>query len=235
MSTAPRKPHRIRLVNRLNGRSVGRCALKVLTVASRKGGSSKTTICVHVAGLADEEGGCVILDADPQASASVWYELRQDERPFVVPVGVDNLRKVLATIKGDGFAYSMVDCPPHNEASISEAMRAADLIAVPIRPSLFDLRAAEATFSMARALNRPAVAVLTGAPPPMTGGEASIVREARAYLEAIGAEVCTATIGQRAAFSHALLSGSNAAEYEPGGKAAREAAALWRELKDRMQ
>lgn len=208
--------------------------MKVLTVASRKGGSSKTTICVHLAGLADDDGGCVILDADPQASASIWYELRESERPFVVPAVVENLRKILIAVKGDGFAYVMIDCPPHNEASISEAMRAANLIAVPIRPSLFDLRAAEATFKMARALQRPAVAVITGAPPPLTGGESSIVREARAYLEAIGAEVCTATIGQRAAFSHALLSGSNAAEYEPGGKASREAAALWRELKERM-
>lgn len=208
--------------------------MKVLTVASRKGGSSKTTICVHLAGLADEHGGCVILDADPQASASIWYELREAERPFVVPAVVDNLRKILTTVENDGFAYVMIDCPPHNEASISEAMRAADLVAVPIRPSLFDLRAAEATFSMARALGRPAIAVITGAPPQLTGGEASIVREARSYLKAIGADVCAATIGQRAAFSHALLSGSSAVEYEPGGKAARETAILWRELKGLM-
>ena len=209
--------------------------MKVLAMASRKGGSSKTTICVHLAGLADADGGCVLLDADPQASASVWYELRQAERPLVVPTDATNLHSILAAVEAEGFQYAMIDCPPHNEASISEAMRAAHLVAVPIRPSLFDLRAAEATFSMARALKRPAIGILTGTPPPMTGGEASIVREARSYLDAIGADVCTATIGQRAAFSHALLSGSNAAEYEPGGKAAREAAALWRELKDLMQ
>jgi chromosome partitioning protein len=209
--------------------------MKVITVASRKGGSSKTTLCVHLAGLADAEGGCVIVDADPQGSASVWYELRESERPFVIPASADNLREMLDRARQDGFAYALVDCPPHNESSISEAMRAADLIAVPVRPSLFDLRAAEATFSMAEALKRPAVAVITGAPPPMTGGEASIVREARGYLEALGATVCNASIGQRAAFAHALLSGSSAAEYEPGGKASKEAAALWRELKDRMQ
>lgn len=204
-------------------------------MASRKGGSSKTTICVHLAGLADAEGGCIILDADPQASASVWYELREAERPLVVPANSTNLRTILTAVEAEGFKYALVDCPPHNEASISEAMRAADLVAVPIRPSLFDLRAAEATFSMAKALKRTVVGILTGTPPSLTGGEASVVREARGYLNAIGADVCTATIGQRAAFSHALLNGSSAAEYEPGGKAAREAAALWRELKGRMQ
>lgn len=208
--------------------------MQVFTVASRKGGSSKTTLCVHLAGIADADGGCVILDADPQGSAAVWYELRESDRPLVIP-SVGNLSDILEAARDEKFAYAMIDCPPHNESSISSAMRAADLIIVPVRPSLFDLRAAEATFSMAAALDRRAVAVITGAPPGMTGGEASIVREARGYLEALGATVCAASIGQRAAFAHALLNGSSAAEYEPGGKAAREAYALWRELKANLQ
>lgn len=209
--------------------------MKTLAIASRKGGSSKTTIAVHVAGLADAEGGAVILDADPQGSAAEWFKLRTDERPLVIPVEAGGLKDILAMTRDEGFAFALVDLPPHNEASISEAMRAADLVLVPVRPSLFDLRAAESTVAMARTLSRPVVAVITGAPPGLVGMDASIVREARTYLESLPVEVCKTTIGQRAAFSHALLSGSSAAEYEPGGKAARECAALWRELKGKMQ
>lgn len=209
--------------------------MKTLVIASRKGGSGKTTTAVHIAGLADTEGGAVIVDADPQGSASAWYELRATERPYVVTAPQDGIRSVIETARGDEFAWSIIDLPPHNEASIAEAMRLADLVLIPVRPSLFDLRAAESTVSMARALKRRAVALITGTPPGMTGGEASIVKEARSYLEALPVDVCRATIGQRAAYSHALLSGSSAAEYEPGGKAARECAALWRELKERMQ
>lgn len=209
--------------------------MRTLAIASRKGGSSKTTIAVHLGGLADQAGGCVIVDADPQASASAWYELRQAERPYVVGSPIGGLRGVTETARAEDFAWALIDTAPHNEASIAEAMRLADLVLVPVRPSLFDLRAAESTVSMARALKRTAVAVLTGCPPPMTGGEASIVREARAYLGALPVEVCRSTIGQRAAYSHALLSGSSAAEYEPDGKAARECAALWDELKGKMR
>lgn len=208
--------------------------MKVLAIASRKGGSSKTTISVHIGGLADADGGCVIIDADPQGSALAWYEIRENERPFVVPAADHRLTDLVSTARDDGLGYVIIDTPPHNEATISEAMRIADVVVVPVRPSLFDLRAAETTFDMAKALKRKAVAVITGAPPPMTGGEASIVREARAYLEGIGAEVAEATIGQRAAFSHSLLSGSSAAEYEPNGKAAREAARLWTEIREMM-
>lgn len=204
-------------------------------MASRKGGSGKTTTAVHIAGLADADGGAVIVDADPQGSATAWYELRATERPYVVAAPQNGIRGVTETAAAEGFGWSIIDLPPHNEASIAEAMRLADLVVIPVRPSLFDLRAAESTVSMARALKRSAVALITGAPPGMTGGEATIVREARAYLEALPVEVCRTTIGQRAAFSHALLSGSSAAEYEPNGKAARECEALWRELKDRMQ
>lgn len=209
--------------------------MKTLAIASRKGGSGKTTTAVHIAGLADAEGGAVIVDADPQGSALAWYELRTTERPYVVAAPQDGIRGVIETARGDEFAWSIIDLPPHNEASIAEAMRLADLVLIPVRPSLFDLRAAESTVSMARALKRRAVALITGAPPGMTGGEASIVREARSYLKALPVDVCLVTIGQRAAYSHALLSGSSASEYEPGGKAARECAALWRELKERME
>lgn len=209
--------------------------MKTIAIASRKGGSGKTTTAVHIAGLADADGGCVIVDADPQGSASAWYELRQVERPYVVEAPPGGIRGVTETASAEGFAWSIIDLPPHNEASIAEAMRLADLVLIPVRPSLFDLRAAESTVSMARSLKRDAVALLTGTPPGTTGSEASIVREARSYLQSLPVDVCRATIGQRAAFSHALLSGSSAAEYEPDGKAARECAALWRELKERMK
>ncbi|ALN75723.1 AAA family ATPase [Aureimonas sp. AU20] len=209
--------------------------MQTLAIASRKGGSGKTTTAVHIAGLADADGGCVIVDADPQGSASAWYELREAERPYVVAAPQNGIRGVTETAHAEGFAWSIIDLPPHNEASISEAMRLADLVLIPVRPSLFDLRAAESTISMARTLKKPAIAVITGAPPGMTGGEASIVKEARGYLASLPVDVCKATIGQRAAFSHALLSGSSAGEYEPEGKAARECVILWRELKERMK
>ncbi len=44
-------------------------------------------------------------------------------------------------------------------------MRVADLVLIPLRPSFFDLKAAEGTLEMARALNREALTVLNAVPP----------------------------------------------------------------------
>jgi len=48
------------------------------------------------------------------------------------------------------------------------------------------------------------------------------------------ADVAAAIISQRVALSHAIIAGLTVAEFEPGGKAAAEIAALWREIERRL-
>ena len=58
--------------------------MKVAVVANAKGGSAKTTTCVNLAGVWAEQGYRVLLiDMDPQASASDWIgTARDDGRAF---------------------------------------------------------------------------------------------------------------------------------------------------------
>jgi chromosome partitioning protein len=60
--------------------------------------------------------------------------------------------------------------------------------------------------------------------------EPSIVSEARQVLAGMGATVAKTAIAQRVALSHAIISGSTVAEFEPTGKAAAEIEALWLEI-----
>ncbi|MDY8111172.1 ParA family protein [Fulvimarina sp. 2208YS6-2-32] len=203
--------------------------MKVIAIASRKGGSSKTTLAVHIAGLA----GAIILDADPQGSAGEWYGEREAETPLVIEVRPGELVELVEQARAEN-APVIIDTPPHAEASIAEAMRVSDLVLIPVRPSLFDLRAAGATFDMAKALKVPAAVILTQCPASSIIGEPSIVKEARQYLASIDAPVLKATMGSRAAYQHALISGSSADEYEPAGKAAKEIAALWKEIRKHL-
>jgi chromosome partitioning protein len=49
---------------------------------TQKGGSGKTTLAVHVAVAAGEAGErVVIVDTDPQRSASTWGGSRQQDTP----------------------------------------------------------------------------------------------------------------------------------------------------------
>ena len=100
--------------------------------------------------------------------------------------------------------------------------RAADLVLVPCRPSVLDLRAVTASQDIARLAGTPAAAVLCAVPArgPLAG-------EAQSALEAYGLPVAPVRIGQRAAFVHAMTTGQGAQEYEQAGKAAREIARLY--------
>ncbi len=52
--------------------------MKTLAFLSQKGGSGKTTMAVHTSVAAHEAGARdVVIDTDPQQSATVWSEARQ--------------------------------------------------------------------------------------------------------------------------------------------------------------
>jgi hypothetical protein len=56
--------------------------LRVLALASQKGGSGKTTLAVHLAvALAAPGRSVVVVDTDPQRSATAWGQSRQAAQP----------------------------------------------------------------------------------------------------------------------------------------------------------
>jgi chromosome partitioning protein len=55
--------------------------VRVLAVVNQKGGSGKTTAAVNLAAaLAEQERRVLLLDLDPQASATHWYRLEESGR-----------------------------------------------------------------------------------------------------------------------------------------------------------
>ncbi|HEX4367517.1 MAG TPA: ParA family protein, partial [Rhodopila sp.] len=61
--------------------------MKILVFLSQKGGSGKTTLVVHTAVAATEAGlKVLIVDTDPQQSATVWSNARTAEAPMVATV-----------------------------------------------------------------------------------------------------------------------------------------------------
>jgi chromosome partitioning protein len=62
-----------------------------------------------------------------------------------------------------------IDTAPLSETTALAAARIADLILVPCRPAILDLRAIKATRDLVKLANRPAVVVLNAVPPRGTG------------------------------------------------------------------
>jgi chromosome partitioning protein len=194
--------------------------MKTISFISQKGGVGKTTLAIHLA-VAFAAGGLnvAILDLDPQASAAEWKDFREEEMPGVIAIPSSRLPKVLKELEGRGADVVILDTAPHSEGTALDAARAADLILVPCQPSIMDLRAMRKTTDLLKHIKKPTYAVLNGV---SVQGSAAIGTE-KAIAAEFKIEICPIRMGDRVAYSRCLISGHSAQEYEPEGKAAREA------------
>ena len=194
-----------------------------IAVLSQKGGAGKTTLAVHLAVEAERSGlPAAIIDLDPQASVTGWGDSRQQDTPAVVSAQASRLRQVLDVARRSGAKLAIIDTAPHSETAALAAAREADLILIPCRPAILDLRAISHTVDLARMAAKQAAIVLNAVPP-----RGALADEAVQAVEAYGVEVAPALLGQRAAFVHCLTAGLSAQEFEPNGKAAGEVKRLF--------
>jgi chromosome partitioning protein len=120
-------------------------AAKILAVVNQKGGVGKTTLSMQLAGtLALRKHRVLVVDADPQGTASRWAASASDEQPFpTAVVGLaasgNKLHREVVKLAQD-YDYIIVDCPPAVDSINSRsALLIADLALVPVIPSPPDL------------------------------------------------------------------------------------------------
>ena len=201
----------------------------VVTIAQQKGGAGKTTLVAQLAVAFAAKGKSVaIVDIDPQGSLTGWFREREKS---------DAANKlVLSTITGwraqgaidklkTEFDFVLVDSPPHAETEARIAVRAADLVLVPIQPSPMDLWATEPTLALARNEKRLAFLVINRLMPRVNLGEILTER-----IAALGVAVAKATIGSRTSFAASMLEGKGVVETAPGSKARAEILSLAGEI-----
>ena len=77
--------------------------MKTLAILSRKGGTGKTTLAVHLSVAATLAGHTtVLIDLDPQASACKWSDIRQSDAPVVISAHESRLSEVLHKAEQNG-------------------------------------------------------------------------------------------------------------------------------------
>src|SRR5262249_59392054 len=113
-------------------------------------------------------------------------------------------------------ARAVIDSAPHSESAALAAARLSDLVLIPCRPAILDLRAIHSTIDLVRLAGKPAAAVLNAVPPRGSLGD-----DADDAIGVYDVTICPARIGHRSVFVHSITAGLTALEYEPGGEGAR--------------
>jgi chromosome partitioning protein len=198
--------------------------MTTIAVIAQKGGTGKTTIAVQLAVAAELAGkAAVVIDLDPQASASTWKDLRQQETPVVVSVPASRLEQVLKTSAEHGAALAIIDTAPHSERDSLAATRQSDFVLIPCRPSIFDLRAIGSSVDLVKLAGKRAAVVLNAVPPRGPLGD-----EAAEAIRGYDIALSPARLGYRIAYQHCLAVGQAVQEYEPDGIAAEEVKRLYK-------
>jgi chromosome partitioning protein len=208
----------------------------ILTFAQQKGGSGKTTLCANLGVELSARGhGVVLLDSDPQGSLGRWFMTRLDRE-----TGVKG-ELTFSTASAWGVAYEagkycdthdfvLIDTPPKIDSDLRPALKASDLIVVPVTASQVDLWATEGVLEMAARDGKRPLAVLNRA---RAGTRLTVA--VKAALSGLDAEAAKAVIANRVAYAEAMGSGQGVHEY-PGAKAAAaEIAALADEVLARLE
>ena len=208
---------------------------RVVTVAQQKGGSGKTTVTAHLACEWARRGLRVaLLDVDPQGSLGRWFMARHARTGGLL----GDLTFSTASAWGVTFECNrqgrdhdviLIDTPPKIDADLRPALKAADLVLVPVSASEVDLWATEGVLDLAARERRRPLAVLNRA-----RAGTRLTDKVRAALGSLEADAATATLAQRVAYAEAMGAGLGVCEQPGAGVAAAEVAALADEVWARL-
>jgi chromosome partitioning protein len=198
---------------------------KVIAVAQQKGGAGKTMLVAQLAVALAESGRVAVLDIDPQASLTIWGKLRADapkaaRELTIATVSGWRLAAALDKLKA-GHDIVLIDTPPVIDSDARRAIRAADLVLIPLNPAPPDLWAAEGTIKLAAEEKRRIALIFNRAP-----AASRLRKRLEAEIAGRGLALLAPALANRAGYANAFADGLGVTEAGPTTQAAEEIRAV---------
>ncbi|NEP16295.1 MAG: ParA family protein [Leptolyngbya sp. SIO4C1] len=116
-------------------------AAKILTVLNGKGGVGKTTTAINLAAVFAENRAVLLVDADPQRSATWWVEREDSALGF--DFSQENNARLLSQLRDiTDYDLIVVDTPPAlNSEALAAVIPVADYLLLPTPPAPMDIAA----------------------------------------------------------------------------------------------
>lgn len=198
-------------------------SMDILTIASQKGGTGKSTLTAHLAVEAERSGAgpVAVVDTDPQGSLAAWWNQRAAETPLFAAVDVVRLAEHMEALQRERVNLVVIDTPPAFMETIRAAIGVAEVVLIPARPSPHDLRAVGVIVEMAEQAGKPFGFVVNGATPRTT-----IALQAVQALAQHG-PVAPVILHQRIDFAGSMVDGRTVGEVNQSSRSAQEITDLW--------
>ena len=169
----------------------------ILTVASFKGGVGKTTTAVHLAAFLQQRAGTLLIDGDPNRSATAWS--RRGSLPFRV---IDE--RQAARFARD-FEHVVIDTEARpGEEDLRALADGCDLLVIPSTPDALSLDALMLTIDALTRIGSSRYRILLTVVPPRPSRDGD---EARGTLSEGGLPLFAGSIRRFVAFQKAALAG----------------------------
>jgi chromosome partitioning protein len=186
---------------------------QIITVAQQKGGAGKTSLAAHLAVAWSQKPQRVALfDLDPQESLTTWFKVRQEKMGegntlALIPTTPWRLGAEVARASREA-GIIVIDSPGVIDASAKAAIRASDLVVVPLQLSPMDVWASKNMVELLTAENAAAMLVLNRVP-----YRARLADELILELKKGKTPIARSALGNRIAFAASLMEGKGITEW----------------------
>jgi chromosome partitioning protein len=205
--------------------------MKTIAILNQKGGAGKTTIATHLARAYQLQGKDVLLiDSDPQGSARDWAAVKDDQPVTVIGIDRPTIERDLKNI-AKGRDIVVIDGAPQAADLAVSAIKAADVIIIPVQPSPYDIWATADLVDLVKSRieitdgKLKAAFVISRAIKGTKLGQ-----EIEDALAGYGLPVLKTRITQRVIYPTSAAAGSTVMDIEQASEAAKEIESLANEI-----